>query len=154
MQKTCNFTKIYSTAKFVVPLHMCVLQKYSNSDKNFLLRDFQNISKCIKYIIKYITGSKELLFWRGTDENWMIHFQFCMPDDWKNFLQTGFWLHIFQTVFLLHHPRPFSGRSYSSFSCYHASSGLTLLCHNVGDSKQWMVRVGLEVISTPNQLAE
>lgn len=144
-----QFTMQY--CKFYVPLHMCVLQ-IRNSDKNSLLWDFQNISKCFKYV----TGSKELVFWWSFDENSMIHFQFCMLDDWKNFPQTGFWFHVFQTMFPPHHPQPFSARSYSSLSCFHANSGLTLLSHNVSDSKQQMNgwQENLEVISTPNQLAE
>lgn len=105
---------------------------------NTLLRDFQNISKCIKNIVKCISGSKEL-FGPGTGENRVILLQFCVPDDWKNFPQTDFWLHVCQTMFLLHHAHAFSGRSFSSPTGYHAGSGLILLRRNVGESQQRMV---------------
>lgn len=81
----------------------------------------------------------------------MILLLFCMPDDWKNFPQTGFWLHIFQIMFLLYHARIFSGKSYRSLTCNHASSSLTLLCHVL--VSQWVIGVHLEAISTP-QLAK
>ena len=45
-----------------------------------------------------IFDRRELLFWLCIYENWILCLQFYVSDDWKNFLQTSFWLDTFQTL--------------------------------------------------------
>ena len=130
-----RYTKHVTSQRYTILQILCTTAYMCPTNTVILIKiPFWEIFKIFLNVSNTLLAAKNFCF----DEALMKTkwFQFCMLDDWKNFPQTGFWFHIFQTMFLLHHPHPFSARSYSSFSCFYANSGLTLLCHNVGDSKQ------------------
>lgn len=43
----------------------------------------------------------EFPFWAATDENQFLHLKFYTSEGWENFSQSRFYLHTFQTQFLL-----------------------------------------------------
>ena len=75
---------------------------------------------------------------------------FCMSDNWKNFLQTSFWLCKFQALSLLHHP-PMSGARHWGTLCYQfmvSGSEPSCFATIVGELAEWVMRVFLAALPT------
>ena len=57
--------------------------------------------------IEYIPAERTFPFCLGSIENWTLHLQLFMFDDWKNFQQTSFWLRTCQNLIPLPIPTCF-----------------------------------------------
>lgn len=75
---------------------------------NFILCDSQQKRDSVECVYNCITALLNIFLIRhnfhlDTDEITIVHFQYLAFDDLKNSPQISFWLHTFQTLFLLHH---------------------------------------------------
>lgn len=82
------------------PVFLLIL--WRNGFSEVFTLPFWNLRSHIIYMLYYKTYSWQVYsihFWLEFNEYWIFCLQFYISEDWKNTVQTSYWLYTFQTCF-------------------------------------------------------